>query len=78
MDKEKKVYNGLEAEFISFGEDAMNTATIWHYSGCSVGSMGYYTSDEFDNPMPLGTCWWDGDPDNLDLEWASYGGGVNP
>lgn len=75
----KKIYNGLEIECISFGENdlAADYYTIWHQSGCSVGSITYYTSDAFNNPVPLGQCWYDGDPDNLDLSWSGQRGGIN-
>ena len=74
----KKIYNGLEIECISFGENDLAADYLWHISGCSVGASTYYTSDAFNNPVPLGQCWYDGNPDNLDFDWASPRGGVSP
>ncbi len=73
---EKKAYYGLEAEFIPFGENDIATDSIWAKSGCTVGAMAYYTHDQFNNPVPLGSCWYDGNPDNLSFDWGGtiYGG----
>lgn len=74
----RKQYCGLEVEFISFDDNELTSASIWNQSGCTTGAITYYTSDEFENPMPIGTCWYDGDPDNLDIDWQGRSGGVNP
>ena len=53
---EKKEYNGLAVEVISFGSDAIETGLIKE-SGCRLASVQYYTEDGNGVSMPVGVCW---------------------
>ena len=64
---EKKAYNGLAAEVISFGTDAIETGLI-RESGCRLGSVQYYTEDEDGNALPIGVC-WDKTHQEYSLDW---------
>jgi len=54
---EKKTYNGLAVDFISFGKDAIETGLEIYVSGCYLGSVSFHTSDGDGNSMPMGVCW---------------------
>lgn len=76
----KKSYQGLEAEIISFGTEEINTVTVVAYSGCKLGAVSYYTEDGNGNPLPLGVCWesqGDGSTGGYSFDWETYSGTVS-
>lgn len=70
----RKEYSGLEAEVILFGDKDINTVELWHYSGCYLGAVQFYTEDGNGNPMPLGVCWQENGEYSLD--WEEYSGDI--
>lgn len=71
----KKIYPGLEAEKITFGDNDINTVSLWHYSGCYLGTVSLYTEDGEGRPLPWGVCWVK-DQDTYSFHWAAYVGDI--
>ena len=74
---EKKKYEGLAVEFISFGEGNINTTAIPDASTCVLGAVTNFTSDENYDPVPLGQCWVP-NPDFYGLDWKGQSGSFVP
>lgn len=73
---EKKTYNGLAAEVISFGKDDIETGVIAE-SGCRLGSVQYYTEKMDGTPAPMGVC-WDETNHEYSLDWDEPVGDYYP
>lgn len=73
---EKKMYNGLAVDIISFGADCIETGLVSE-SGCKLGSVQYYTEDEQGNALPMGVC-WDKTAQEYSLDWDEPVGDYYP
>lgn len=74
----KKQYVGLEVEFIYFGNSEMGTITPVPDSGCTVGAVTYFTSDDAGKPMQYGQCWYADPYEDLSFDWQHQGGSIMP
>lgn len=68
---EKKVYTGLEAEYVSFGDSDIGTLPDG-YSGCFLGTVELYVSpDDHTEIYNVATCWSDIEDDFI-YNWVEW------
>lgn len=74
---EKKRYDGLEVEYISFGDSSITTTAVPDASTCILGAVTNFTSDQDYTPVPIGQCWVP-NPDYYGLDWKGESGSYIP
>lgn len=73
----KKTYPGLDAEYISFGNNNIGTTAIPDASSCVLSNITNFTSDQDFRPVPFGQCWVP-NSDYYGLTWSGRSGSFVP
>ena len=69
----RKLYNGLDVEVISFGDNMISATAVPNSAGCTPGTITLYTEDAQGVVMKLGECWYESIKDVI-IKWKNNTG----